>query len=195
MKLPVCIFDLESDMLCSSCQEKLDSGMITRFDLDFSRWLLERHRNYPELEDLTLLRAAKTDGMLVLVVKRKNKELLESIQGLMDEIRQAYGKILIIEGPAKLRDVVRSLIEPATEIGVNSLYLPDGHRETIVMLRARDEDRIAYSLAELRAIVSTVMGETVLFGFEKEKQSGKGEEAAEQDAFDARMRELSQKRA
>jgi hypothetical protein len=40
MRLPVCNFDLESDMLCTNCQARLDRGEITSFDVEFSKWLL-----------------------------------------------------------------------------------------------------------------------------------------------------------
>ncbi len=192
MKLPVCVFDLESDMLCSSCQEKLDSGEITSFDVEFSRWLLEKNREHPELNDFVLLRAVKFSGKLLLVVKKKSKELIESLQELMDEMKQEYGSVLVIEGPAKLRTLVRSLIQPAVEIGVNSLYSADGHRESIVMLRKEDRPRIPYSTAELRTIVSAVIGEVVLFEFEDDKK--RKEEQTQPDGFDAKMRELEQRR-
>lgn len=192
MKLPVCVFDLESDMLCSSCQGKLDSGEITRFDVEFSRWLLGKSKDRPELNDLAVSRAIRVSGKLLLVVKKKNKELIESLQEFMNELKQEYGTVLIIEGPTKLRTVVRGLIQPAVEIGVNSLYSADGHRESIVMLSKEDRPRIPYSTTELRTIVSAVMGEVVLFEFQDDKKRKEGQ--AQSDAFDAKMREISQKR-
>lgn len=192
MKLPVCVFDLESDMLCSSCQGRLDSGEITRFDVEFSRRLLGKSKEHPELNDLVVFRAIRVSGKLLLVVKKKSKELIESVQELMDELKKEYGSVLIIEGPAKLRTVVRSLIQPAVEVGVNSLYSADGHRESIVMLRKEDQPRIHYSTTELRTIVSAVMGEVVLFEFQDDRK--RKEEQTEPDAFDTKMRELAEKR-
>jgi hypothetical protein len=83
MRLPVCNFDLESDMLCPNCQARLDRGEITQFDIEFSKWMLDREKEYPNLENLTLLKAAKTETRLILVVKKKNKELLFSEEALI----------------------------------------------------------------------------------------------------------------
>ncbi len=58
MRLPVCNFDIESDMLCPNCQAKLDRGEITEFDIQFSKWLLEKEKQYPSLDGLTLRKAA-----------------------------------------------------------------------------------------------------------------------------------------
>lgn len=192
MKLPVCVFDIESDMLCPSCQDKLDSGAITDFDVEFCKWLLENGKQYPELEKLTLLRAVKTDSLLILVVKKKNRDILQSEEALMSKIAEEFGEVLIMEGPAKLRTVVRSLIHPAIEVGVNSLYLPNGFKESIIMLRTEDRGRITYSKEQLRAIVSAVVGESVLFQYQDEKDTEK-EEEKEEDEFDKRMKDFGRR--
>ncbi|MHA2601208.1 MAG: hypothetical protein AM324_003645 [Candidatus Thorarchaeota archaeon SMTZ1-83] len=192
MKLPVCVFDLESDMLCPSCQERLDRGELSAFDIEFSKWIMERAKEYPELEDLNLLRAVRTNGRLILVVGKKNSGVLQSAKALMDEIKESFGEVLIFESPVKLRRIVRSLIEPAIEVGVNSLHLPDGFRESIVMLRPEDRDRIAYSKEDLREIVSAVMGESVLFQYQDERIEK--DETSKDDAFGEKLREFSVRR-
>lgn len=191
MKLPVCVFDIESDMLCPNCQDKLDSGAITDFDIEFCKWLLENGKQYPELEKLTLLRAVKTSNLLILVVKKKNRDILQSEEELMSKIAEDFGEVLIMEGPAKLRTVVKSLIQPAIEVGVNSLHLPNGFKESIVMLRTEDRERITYSKEQLRAILSAVVGESVLFRYQDEGEEK--EEEKEDDEFDIRMKDFGRR--
>ncbi len=192
MKLPVCIIDLESDLLCPSCQDKLDSGQISDFDIEFSKWILEKAKEYPELNDLNLLRAVRVNGRLVLVVKKKGRELITSNEDLMEELEEQYGEILILEGPAKLRTIVRRLIAPAIEVGVNSLYLPDGFRESIVMLRSEDRERISYTKDELRQIVSAVTGESVLFEYQDEREEKKRDDVP--DVLEDRLRGITRRR-
>ncbi|MHA2379518.1 MAG: hypothetical protein ACXADO_03600 [Candidatus Thorarchaeota archaeon] len=192
MKLPVCVFDLESDMLCPSCQERLDKGELKEFDVEFSKWLLDRAKEYPVLKDLNLLRAIRLQGRVILVVRKKNKGVLLAAEPLMNEIRESFGEVLIFESPVKLRRIVRLLIEPAIEVGVNSLHLPDGFRESIVMLRSEDRNRIQYSKEDLRKIVSAVMGESVLFQYQDERVEK--EEASGDDTFEEKLREFSVRR-
>ena len=193
MRLPVCNFDLESDMLCTSCQAKLDRGEITSFDIEFSKWLLEREKDHPNIENLTLQRATRIEGRLILVVKKKGKDLFLAEEALVNELTEKFGEVMVVEGPPKLRRVVREFIHPASEVGVNSLYLPDGSKENIVMLREEDRERIQYSNADLRMIVSGIMGESVLFEYREDRVKAEIEEAAP-DEFDQRMEELSQRR-
>jgi hypothetical protein len=101
---------------------------------------------------------------------------------------------MVVEGPVKLRRVVRDFIAPANEVGVNSLYLPDGSKESIVMLRGEDRERIKYDTDELRSIVSAIMGESVLFEYQNDRPMTEKEDEAP-DEFDQRMEEMSQRRS
>lgn len=193
MRLPVCNFDLESDMLCTSCQAKLDRGEITAFDIELSKWLMEREKDHPNLDNLTLLRATRIEDRLILVVKKKGKELFLAEESLVNELAEKFGEVMVVEGPPKLRRVIQEFIHPASEVGVNSLYLPDGSKESIVMLRGEDRDRIQYSNDELRVIVSAIMGESVLFEYQEDRL--RTEEEDTPDEFDQRMDEMSQRRS
>jgi transcription antitermination factor NusA-like protein len=193
MRLPVCNFDIESDMLCPNCQAKLDRGEITGFDIQFSKWLLEKEKQYPSLDDLTLRKAAIAGKNLILVVNKKNKEILLGEEALIQELTEEFGEPIIIEGAPKLRRIVREFIAPANEVGVNSLWSPDGTKENIVMLREEDRDRIKYSKEELRVIISAIMGESVLFEFQDDRRH-KTEEIEKPDEFDEKMKEIGERR-
>jgi hypothetical protein len=178
-------------MLCTNCQARLERGEIKHFDIEFSKWLLERGKDYPGLVDLTLLRAARVGEKIVLVVKKRGKDLILSEEALVNEMTEHFGEPIIVEGPIKLRRVVREFIHPANEVGVNSLYLPDGSKESIVMLRGEDRERIGHTTEELRLIVSAVMGESVLFEYQDDRLK-KDDETP--DEFDQRMEEMGQRR-
>jgi len=193
MRLPVCTFDLESDMLCTNCQARLNRGELTHFEIEFSKWLLEKGKEYPSLVDLTLQRAAKAGDRLILVVKKRGKELILGEEELVSEMTEQFGEPLIVEGPTKLRRTIREFIHPANEIGVNSLYLPDGSKESVVKLRDEDRDRISYTTDELRLIVSAVMGESVLFEYQDDGIKTEKEDESP-DEFDQRMEELGRRR-
>lgn len=192
MRLPVCTFDLESDMLCTNCQARLDRGELNQFDIEFSKWMLHRDKDYPGLADLTILRARKADDKLILVVKKRGKDLILNEEALVGEMTEQFGNLIIVEGPPKLRKVIREFIDPANEVGVNNLYLPDGSKESIVMLRGEDRERIRYTTDELRVIVSAIMGESVLFQYQDENIKNENDE--NQDEFDQRMKEISKRR-
>jgi hypothetical protein len=182
-------------MLCPNCQAKLDRGEITGFDIQFSKWLLEREKQYPGLDKLALRKAAQAGPRLILVVNKKNKAILEAEETLMQEMNDEYGEVVIIEGQPKLRRIVREFIAPAIEVGVNSLWSPDGTKESIVMLREEDRERIKYTKEELREIISAIMGESVLFEYQDDRVKREHEiQVEEPDEFDEKMKELTERR-
>jgi hypothetical protein len=191
MKIPVCRFDLESDTLCTNCKERFDKGKITSFDIEFCKWLLEKEKDYSALQDLDLQRAIKVAGWIILVVKKRTKTSLLSAEDLINDITETFGEVIIIEGPIKLRKIVRTFIDPAVEVGVNSLHLPGGFRESIVILRTDDRERIPYTTAQLKEIVSAIMGEEVLFEYDDEHLE-KDNDTTE-DEFEKKMRKLSER--
>ncbi|MFW9794055.1 MAG: hypothetical protein ACFFEE_07130 [Candidatus Thorarchaeota archaeon] len=193
MRLPVCNFDLESDMLCTNCQARLERGDLKHFDIEFSKWMHERDKDYPSLVDFTILRAARVGNKIVLVVKKRGKDLILAEEALINEMTESFGEPIIVEGPVKLRRAIREFIHPANEVGVNSLYLPDGSKESIVILRDEDRERISYTTDELRLIVSAVMGESVLFEFQEDRIKAEKEDEAP-DEFDLRMEEMRKRR-
>jgi hypothetical protein len=180
-------------MLCTNCQARLERGDLTHFDIEFSKWMLEKDKDYPTLTDLTLQRAARAGDKIVLVVKKRGRNLILAEETLVNEMTEYFGEPIIVEGPVKLRKVVREFIHPANEVGVNSLYLPDGSKENIVMLRIEDKERIGYTIDELRLIVSAVMGESVLFEFQEDRITTEKDDEAP-DEFDQRMEELGKRR-
>jgi hypothetical protein len=193
MHLPVCRWDLESDILCPQCQERFDKGELSKFEISFSKWLLEREKIYPSLEKLNLRRALRNSDRLILIVKKKTEEALTSASGLMEEMRTSFGEVLVLGGPLKLRSLIRMLISPAVELGINSLYLPDGVKESIVMLRPEDRGRIVYSKDELRQIASAVLDEIVLFQYQDERVEGEQEEDQD-DEFGEKLKSYGRRR-
>ncbi len=119
--------------------------------------------------------------------------MLLAEEALMQEITDEYGELIIIEGSPKLRRIVQEFITPANEVGVNSLWSPDGTKESIVMLREEDRERIKYNNDELREIISAIMGESVLFEYQDDRRKPEHDNE-EPDAFDEKMKDLTERR-
>ncbi|MFX0074334.1 MAG: hypothetical protein ACFE96_02750, partial [Candidatus Hermodarchaeota archaeon] len=57
--LPACKTCVNSEFLCTSCQEKLDTGVLTQFELDLAKDLLvlEEEENFGFLKSISFYKA------------------------------------------------------------------------------------------------------------------------------------------
>lgn len=118
--------------------------------------------------------------------------MILSNEELVDDIEEEFGDLMVIEGPTNMRTLIKKLIDPVVEVGINSLYLPDGTKESIVMLREEDRKRLRYSSETLGDIISAITGQHVIFDFQTEEEEEEEEE--ETDTFAEKMKEFSSRR-
>ena len=68
MQTQLCEFCLKSGMLCSKCQEKVNSGEVNDQYIKVASYLLENENKYPDLQKARLNSVFEVGGYLVLVV-------------------------------------------------------------------------------------------------------------------------------
>ena len=55
MKLPICIFDAKNAVLCPQCEGKIETGELTKADVDASIILANVAKSNNEIENFTLI--------------------------------------------------------------------------------------------------------------------------------------------
>ena len=71
MILPICGFDAKNSILCPQCEGKVESGQLTKADVDASIILANIARSNKEIEDFTLYSCKEFDGNFVLSLAKK----------------------------------------------------------------------------------------------------------------------------
>ncbi len=161
-ELPACLTCVNSGFLCNSCQEKLDSGELTEFELDLAKDLTEleeNHQNeYGFLREVSLHRAIDYEDVVILVVGNKDK--LRINQKLEDWIKETYEieTIILVEKSKKIRPVVESLIAPHKVLSINEIFLATGDVEFKAVLKESDKDKILFTREELEELILELTG-------------------------------------
>jgi len=77
--LPACKTCVISGFLCASCQGKLDTGVLTQFELDLAKDLLglEEEEKYGFLKNISFYKAIDFEDVVILVVGKKDKIKLQ----------------------------------------------------------------------------------------------------------------------
>jgi len=166
--LPACKTCVNSGFLCTSCQEKLDTGVLTQFEIDLAKDLLvlEEEENFGFLKNISFYKAIDFEDLVILVVGKKDK--LKATQGLINWIKETYevDELILIEKTKNPRSALESLIAPCKLISLNEIFLATGDIEFKGVLSKEDQETILFTKAELEELIFEITGNTIRIEFE-----------------------------
>ena len=167
--LPACLTCLNSGFLCNSCQKKLDDGVLTEFELDLAKGLLELEENHQDnfgfLKDVSFFKAIDYEDVVIMVVESNDK--LRITKELQDWIKEEFEieKLILVEKTKKVRPVAESLIAPSKLISQNEIFLATGDIEFKVIIRKSDKDKILFTKKELEDLILELTGNETRIDF------------------------------
>ena len=158
--LPACKTCVHSGFLCTSCQEKLDEGILTDFELDISKYLLELEEESEEfayLKDVSFFKAIDFEDVVILVVGKKDK--LRITEEILDLLKETFE----IDKP---RPAIEALIAPYKLLSLNEIFLATGEIEFRAVLFSKDEEKLLFTKEELEDLVLELTGQVTRIEFE-----------------------------
>lgn len=165
--LPACKTCISSRFYCTSCQEKLDAGVLTQFELDLAKDLLklEESENFGFLSDISFHKAIDFEDVVILVIGKREKIKIK--QNLIDWIKETYeiDELILIEQSKNPRPVLESLISPNKLISLNEIFLATGDIEFKGVLSKNEQDTLLFTQEELEELVLELTGNAIRIEF------------------------------
>ena len=166
--LPACQTCVNSGFLCNSCEQKLNTGELTEFELELAKSLLtlEEQEKFTFLKDISFYKAIDFEDVVILVLGRRDK--LRITQELINWIKETYeiDKLIFIEKTNKPRPVIEALIAPSKLISLNEIFLATGDIEFKAVIRSQDKEEILFTKEELEDLVLELIGKVTRIEFE-----------------------------
>ncbi|HET6457846.1 MAG TPA: transcription elongation factor NusA [Nitrosopumilaceae archaeon] len=164
MRTPICTFDAMNGILCPQCESKLDSGKLTKTDVEAAIKLVNLSQKIPQIEKFTLKSCQKSSGNYVLYLSssdimtvRQSRELYRLLQG------EFPGKIWLIEESAADKKFIEDMFFPIRILTINHVWVPGCIQKTKVIVSGKrtprfpiDTDKIVSIAKDLRKIDLTV---------------------------------------
>ncbi|MDH5665781.1 MAG: transcription elongation factor NusA, partial [Nitrosopumilus sp.] len=98
MKLPICGFDAKNAILCPQCENKVESGKLTKADVDASMNLANIAKSNKEIENFTLYSCKEFDGNFVLSLAKNDIMIIRQSRTLYRILQEQFkGKIWLVE--------------------------------------------------------------------------------------------------
>lgn len=166
--LPACKTCVSSGFLCTSCQEKLDTGVLTQFELDLAKDLLvlEEKEKFGFLKNISFYKAIDFEDVVILVVGKKDK--IKTTQKLINWVKKTYevDKLILIEQTKNPRAALESLIAPSKLISLNEIFLATGDIEFKGVLSKEDQEVILFTKEELEELILELTDNTIRIDYE-----------------------------
>jgi len=167
--LPACKTCVNSGFLCTSCQEKLDTGVLSQFELDLAKDLLvlEEEEKFGFLKNISFFKAIDFEDVVIFVVGKKDK--IKITQKLINWIKETYevNELILVEQTKNPRAALESLIAPSKLISLNEIFLATGDIEFKGNLSKKDQDTILFTKEELEELILELTGNTIRIEFEQ----------------------------
>ena len=123
MQTPICEVCLKSSILCSGCQEKLNSGKISNKDVEISRYIYKLSDKMRSIRDIKILKVIDCGTLLIITERGDAAKLVGKAGVIVKKIAKNFKKsIRILEEAPTFKDFVEELISPASVSGINTLY-------------------------------------------------------------------------
>ena len=166
--LPACKTCVSSGFLCTSCQEKLDTGVLTQFELDLAKDLLvlEEEEKFGFLKNISFYKAIDFEDVVILVVGKKDK--IKTTQKIINWVKETYevDELILIEQTKNPRAALESLIAPSKLISLNEIFLATGDIEFKGVLFEEDQEAILFTKEELEELILELTDNTIRIEYE-----------------------------
>ena len=160
MRTPICNFDAMNGILCPQCESKLDSGKLTKTDVEAAIKLAHLSQKIPQIEKFTLNSCRESTGNYILYLSgsdimtiRQSRELYRLLQ---DEFP---GKIWLVEESASDKKFIQDLFFPIKILAINRVWAMGGLQKTKVIVSGKrtpgfpiDTDKVVSISKDIRGI-------------------------------------------
>jgi len=161
-------FCVKSGIFCSRCEEKLKKGQITVLDVRVIRSITELEKENPTLQDVTFHKAVEAGDIMALMVDRRGLDtFLASGAKLAKSLGERVGRrVRILSQSGDDRDFLEGLFTPYSILTINTIWLPDGSRETKVILNGRRPRRNPVDFEVVKKLARELKSLTLRIEFE-----------------------------
>jgi len=118
-------------ILCPQCESKVESGELTKADVDASIVLAKVAKTNNEIENFTLFSCKEFQGNFVLSLAKNDIMIIRQSRTLYRLLQEQFkGKIWLVEADETDNKFIEDLFFPTKILSINSVWAPGGVQKT-----------------------------------------------------------------
>ena len=123
MIFPICGFDAKNNVLCPQCEGKVDSGVLTKADVEASVTLAKIAKTTKEIENFSLYSCKEFEGNFILSLAKNDIMIIRQSRTiyrlLQDNFKQ---KIWLVEADETDKKFIEDLFFPTKILAINVVW-------------------------------------------------------------------------
>jgi hypothetical protein len=157
LKVPICIFDAKTGVLCPKCESRLKNGELSKSDVECSIKLIKLSHKNQDIDNFNLISSQKIDEDYILILKDSNVSHINSNDKLINSVEKEFnGKVWFVEANSSIRRFLENLFFPIRILKTNMIWLPDGNQVTQVTIESKDYEKFISIIEKIKKIVNVI---------------------------------------
>ena len=183
MRAKICQVCLNSEILCTACQEKVDTGKISVRELEIIRKINALSDKIRGIDKADIKGIYETDSLLAIVCsKDEAPKLIGRGASNIRKLSKDLGKtVRIIEESADKKSFLQNLIYPVPILGLNLIFSSDGEKYRIAV----PNRGLPISQKSFVEVASQILGKPVVIEYQRTE--------AKQENVESKTRRLVKK--
>lgn len=170
MKLPICVFDARNAVLCPQCEGKVDTGELTKADVEASITLAKIAKSNSIVENFTLYSCKEFDGSFVLSLAKNDIMAIRQSRTLYRLLQDQFkGKIWLVEAEETDKRFIEDLFFPTKILSINSVWAPGGIQKTKAVVSGRWTSKFPIDTEKVIQIVKNARNLDIEIEFEDKR--------------------------
>jgi transcription antitermination factor NusA-like protein len=170
MKLPICVFDARNAVLCPQCEGKVDTGELTKADIEASTTLAKIAKSNSIVENFTLYSCKEFDGSFVLSLAKNDIMAIRQSRTLYRLLQDQFkGKIWLVEAEETDKRFIEDLFFPTKILSINSVWAPGGIQKTKAVVSGRWTSKFPIDIEKVIQIVKNARNLDIEIAFEDKR--------------------------
>jgi transcription antitermination factor NusA-like protein len=170
LQVPICSFDAKNAVLCPQCEAKLESGQLTKTDVDASIKIARLAKTNSDIDKFCLFSCKEVAGQFILYLSRIDIETIRQSRTLYRTLQGEFpGKVWLVESEANDRKFIEDLFFPIKILSINMVWVPGGIQKTKVVVSGRWTPKFPIDIKKVENIVKQLRQLDVVIEFEEGK--------------------------
>jgi transcription antitermination factor NusA-like protein len=170
LQVPICSFDAKNAVLCPQCEAKLESGQLTKTDVDASIKIASLAKTNSDIDKFCLFSCKEVAGQFILYLSRIDIETIRQSRTLYRTLQGEFpGKVWLVESEANDRKFIEDLFFPIKILSINMVWVPGGIQKTKVVVSGRWTPKFPIDIKKVENIVKQLRQLDVVIEFEEGK--------------------------